>query len=621
MGQAKTCRGIIIDMSSKKRVNFRILFWPLLILMVFAALLFVERSGMQYSLSISEMDFLSAEVIVDETPVLENECLLLYDSQNKVNYHENIEFVLSSMRVEYQLVDVSGKDDIPAWNQFKTVVVALTNLDNMQDHIVSLLDWAEEGGSVLFAEIPEPNGTLKEVYDELGMLDHPITYIVTDGIRLKTDLFPGSTDTEYHWSNSESIALSVQITDDCTVHMVSADDTEVPMLWERDYGSGKIVVNNSDFSIERGGRGYLSAEYSLLYDVFAYPVINASVVFIDDFPGPIQDGYNDVIYEQYQCDTEYFYTDIWFPNMIELSYDFGLKYTCMFIETYSDSVDPPFEPLDSTDDYFSYFGSILLDKGHEIGLHGYNHMSLVLEDFDYKGLLDYTKWKSVEDMAASIAETVRYQKELFPNVTMKTYVSPSNVLSAEGRAMLVENFPEINTIAGVYIDNSYDQYQEFEVGEDGIIDLPRISSGFTTTDDDQWIVMNELTLHFVSSHFIHPDDVIDEERNLGNTWEELYESFEEYLDWLYDAADGIRNLTVQDAAKATQRYCNLSVERSMQDNKLILDISGFYDEAWLLARFNDGEPGFVQGGSIEHVSENLYLLQATDDHVVVTIEG
>lgn len=602
----------------KNKKSFQILIWPFVSLLLFAALLFLERSGVQYSLADTVTDFVPESVINAEKPTPEPECLILYDSKSDFDY-QNISFVLDSMSVGYELADVSGEAELPTWNRYRTVVIALTNLDSMQGSILSLLNWVKEGGRVLFTEMPEPNVALKVIYDELGIVNDRLDYLQQNGIKMATDLMPGGEKQEFSWGTNFRYMLGVQLTDDCLVHIVSTGETEIPLLWERNYGKGRIVVNNNDMTVEKESRGLVAAAYSLLEDIFVYPVINASIVFIDDFPTQLPHGNNDIIFQQYHCDTISFYKNIWFPDMTSLTRKYGLKYTGMIIETYGDSVKPPFEPIANAD-YFSYFGSLLLEQGNEIGLHGYNHMPLVLEDFDYKGILDYTKWKSTDNMAAATAEAVRFAKELFPEIELKTYVPPSNVLSEEGRTMLRANFPQINTISGLYHDDDFGMEQEFGVNEDGLIDLPRITSGYNLDDFYKWNVINELCFHFISSHFIHPDDVLDPERSQGKTWEELKNNFDSFLQWLYEAAPGIRNCTAQEGAMAVQRYSNLSIQRNEEKGKYILDINGFYDGAWLLVRFNKGEPGFVEGGSIEHVTEELYLLRATKDHVVVTVE-
>lgn len=602
----------------KGKAKFGVLIWPLISLLVFAVLIFVERSGIQYTVSDFNKDFIPDEILEADKPAQNTECLLLYDSLDEFNEYENIAYVLGEMRVGCQLTDIST-EKIPDWEQYRTVVIALTNLDHMQKEILPLLDWVKEGGRVLFAAIPEPNATLRGIYDELGILYDMFAYGQFSSVKVTSDLLPGGKDRKFFWEYSWITALNVQLARDCIVHIVSGNEQEIPLLWERLYGNGKIVVNNGDVFNAKISRGFFSASYSLLEDVFAYPVINGSAFFIDDFPAPVPEGYNEIIYEQYQTDVDEFYTNIWFPNMLNLSSRYGLCYTGTIIETYGDDVIPPYEPLEKID-RFKYFGALLLKEDFEIALHGYNHMSLVLENFDYKGYLDYTKWKSSEDMAEATREVIRFTKELFPEIELKTYVPPSNVLSPEGRVMLKEHFPQINTISGLYIDDVYSIEQEFGIGDDGLIDLPRIVSGHSLSVESQWAALSELGFHYMNSYFIHPDDTFDPERSQGKSWEELRKDFEEYLQWLYGSAKGIRNMTAQEAAMAVQRYSNLSVDRSMEDQKLVLDIGGFYDEAWLLVRINDGGPGFVEGGDLVHVCGNLYLLHATQDQVVILLE-
>ena len=48
-----------------------------------------------------------------------------------------------------------------------------------------------------------------------------------------------------------------------------------------------------------------------------------------------------------------------------------------------------------------------------------------------------------------------------------------------------------------------------------------------------------------------------------------------------------------------------------------LKLDHFYDEAYLMLRFNDGIPGKVTGGELEHVTGNLYLLHAVNDEVTI----
>ncbi len=100
-----------------------------------------------------------------------------------------------------------------------------------------------------------------------------------------------------------------------TVHIVSADELKMPLLWEFNFEKGRFVFINTDQFNEKDDRGMVGAAYGLLQDVFVYPVINTSVFFIDDFPSPIPIGSNDLITNQYGMDINQFYTNIWWPDL------------------------------------------------------------------------------------------------------------------------------------------------------------------------------------------------------------------------------------------------------------------------------------------------------------------
>ena len=99
----------------------------------------------------------------------------------------------------------------------------------------------------------------------------------------------------------------------------------------------------------------------------------------------------------------------------------------------------------------------------------------------------------------------------------RVYVPPSNILSEEGRQILAEDFLDIQAVASIfYFEGEYEYSQDFAVaGEDGIIETPRIISGLIIDPYMETAALSELNFHFVNSHFLHPDDVLDEDRALS----------------------------------------------------------------------------------------------------------
>mgnify|MGYP000461880931 CR=1 FL=1 len=103
-------------------------------------------------------------------------------------------------------------------------------------------------------------------------------------------------------------------------------------LWK-----GKFVVDNFGLC-EKATRGFFAASYSLLTDVMVYPVLNGSVFYLDDFPSPVPSGDGTYIKRDYGLSIKEFYTNIWWPDMLELAEEHGVKYTGVIIDNYEDDV-------------------------------------------------------------------------------------------------------------------------------------------------------------------------------------------------------------------------------------------------------------------------------------------
>ena len=303
----------------------------------------------------------------------------------------------------------------------------------------------------------------------------------------------------------------------------------------------------------------------------------------------------------------------------ELAEQYGLRYTGLVIENYSDEHAAPLSGNTDTR-RFQYFGNELLNMGGEIGFHGYNHMPLVLPNFYYgEEYESYRQWESPEDIRTAMAELNRFCTALYPDEKFQVYVPPSNVLSQEGRAILSEDFLDIKAIASIYFEGQAEYTQEFEVAEDGIVETPRIISGCVIDSYMEIAALSELNFHFVNSHFLHPDDVLDEDRGAAKGWAAMRDRLGEYMDWLYTAAPDIRNLTGTEMAGAVQRYYYLDPLVEERDGEIDIQLSNFQDEAWLFARVNRGTVAQVINGTATEVAEDLYLVQALDNEVILKL--
>lgn len=586
--------------------------------LMMAVILFAERAGIHYQEKKRQISYIDRDRIVTEKEVvssLKKSCLVLMDSSQEESIQAWTQFrqIFMDMRVGTEVVDLQ-KQTLPELEPYETVTVLLKSLEPLKENVLDICSWVKEGGSVLFALTLQKETYVSMIEQKLGIISSGYQNAEVSSIYFEKDFLIGG-GRSYMITDPFDSAWEVQLDETARVYARIGDENGMPLIWERNYGKGKFVIDNFGLT-EKAVRGFYAASYSLLTDAGVYPVINGSVFYLDDFPSPVPSGDGTYVRRDYNTSIAEFYSNVWWPDMMTLAAKHGVKYTGVIIENYEDDTDG--EITEQTDvQRFQYFGNMILHQGGELGYHGYNHQPLSLSNVDYGTVLPYKTWTSLDAMEKAVDELIRFGKKMFSATELSVYVPPSNVLSEEGRKLLGEKFPEIRSIASNYFSGEFAYVQEFETAEDGIVEQPRIISGAVIDDYMQMAALSELNMHFVNSHFMHPDDLLDEDRGAALGWEKLKKRLDEYMTWLNESAEELRNLTGSELAGAVQRYGALTVDKEITEKEIRLHLGHLYDEAYLMVRINEGKPGDVTGGELVNITGNLYLLRAEESEVVI----
>lgn len=594
--------------------------WAVFLLM--AAMLFAERSGIRTRLQRPGRSYLSGETTLTAAQVMEElpvTCLLVCNSEDVASLDAAEQFpqILTDMKVGFAQVDLA-QEPLPALEGYRTVVVTLSNLSALGENVLALADWVEQGGRALFASALQKTSGSMLLEQKLGILSSDYGYSQVDNVRLNEDFMIGGGKT-YAVTDGFDSAWTVELSERAEVFAVTDSDRPTPLVWRTACGEGTFVVVNLGFC-EKSTRGFYAAAYSLLEPVCVWPVLDGATFYLDDFPSPVPGGDGVYLRRDYGTTVSEFYANIWWPDMLALAERYGFAYTGAVIENYGDdTLSEPERQLDVS--RFQYFGNMLLRTGGEIGYHGYNHQPLCTGTTDYGGELPYHTWPDEAAMAAAMKELTEFVGSQFPEGEHSVYVPPSNVLSAEGRRLLGQQFPGIRTIASTYFVDGLAYWQEFGVAEDGIVEQPRFTSGAVLDDYMKMTALSVLNMHFVNNHFMHPDDLLDEDRGAALGWEELKRRLTEYMDWLYTAAPCIRRLTGSELSGAVQRYAMLAPRATRTGRTLTVELGHFVDEASLLVRLNEGRPAGVEGGELIPLTGTLYLLRAEQPAVTITLEN
>lgn len=612
----------IRDRTGRFRWMGLLVVWAVFIAM--AAVLLVERAGVQYSAGRHKLGMLAANDAVPASSAIFGQkptCLVITDSdQDGVdNVKDQFDQILLDMKIAHRDVDIAtdGADAIPSLASFDRVIVLMPSLDGLGTHLTDLMSWVSAGGSLMLGMTPDNSNYLQAIASKLGIESAGYDYATAESIVPSDDFMLGGGE-RYEFSDPFDSSLSVSLRE--TAHVwAKTGDAGTPLIWSNDCGSGHTVVCNIGI-YDKVMRGFYVSAISLLGDATAYPVINSAVFYLDDFPSPVPSGDGTYIKRDYGLSIADFYTKVWWPDLQKLAQKYGIRYTGVMIENYEDAVNQtePARQADTTQ--FRYFGGMLLQMGGELGFHGYNHQPLALWDTDYGTLYDYKTWKNKETLVASLNELIAFQDEVLPNAHGSVYVPPSNILSARVRKLIGTDVPRIKTIASTYFEDGTDlpYVQEFGVASDGIVEQPRIVSGGMVDDSYMRLAaVSELNMHYVSTHFMHPDDLLDPDRGAKEGWEVYKGGLVNYLDWLAASAPDLRHQTGSECSGAIQRFSSVKVSVDTSDDAWTLNLGNLHDEAWFMFRANNGEPGAVSGGEIKHLTGDLYLVKATDKTVTI----
>lgn len=609
-------RGFLSDVLAKwKRFRWQGLVKVWAMFMAIALVLLVESLGVHYGATRFDITYLDRDKAIPAADAIAGEkatnLLVIDSSQEGVSDAESmLDRVLLDMKVPTVTVDLAQGDEIPTLKQYQTMVIAMPNLDPLGEHVLQIMQWVKKGGGVMFAMTPERTGYLDVIGPQIGIESSAYKYVVTEGITPSKDFMLGGGQT-YTFSDPFKSSLSVALNDRAQVEAVSSNG-RTPLVWRSSVESGTAVMCNIGIYVKMV-RGFYASAFSLLSSAMAYPVINSAAFYLDDFPSPVPSGNGKYIKRDYNMSISEFYSQVWWPDLVRLAERYGIRFTGVMIENYGD--DTKNDPVRQTDNtQFEYYGGLLLRQNGEIGYHGYNHQPLVLPNTDYGNEYTYVQWPNRKAIVDSLNELIAFQKTVLPAATSSVYVPPSNILSSEGRQIIGEDMPQIRAIASMAFppDSSLEYVQEFGVAADGVVEAPRIVSGSMVNNSYMRLAaVSELNMHYVSTHFMHPDDLLDEDRGAKEGWETYRKGLEDYLDWLEQSAPSIRMQTGTECAAAVQRFSGLTVSMATSDDSWDLHLGNLIDQGWLMFRANNGTPGRVRGGSLTKLTGNLYLLKAT----------
>lgn len=537
------------------------------------------------------------------------------EEDNKI--YENFKVILEDM--DKQLIKLPINEFKGDTTGYRGVIINDEYLEDF-NYLSQLIDYVKKGGNLIFSQRPLISDNLKSISKDIGIekilsndpIDADSMYVISN-ILIKGYGLKRTKDTE----NS---SLKIELTKDSLVHMHA--DKDIPLLWEKNLENGKIIFSNGQFLSEKGNRGLLTGVLYRTGKNFIYPIINSKVFDIDDFPAPIPKNISENIFDEYKMNDQKFFTNIWWPDIVEICSKYNLKPTGYLIYNYQD-VTKDIENFEGDAYYESLItqGRNLFKIGGELGIHGFNHQPLRTEGYKDDSL-GYNSWKDYNTMVNAQIALNKFIHTIYPNYEVKGYVPPSNIISEEGISALKKGFPSVNVISSLYVVSKEDiaYEQEFSKGADGIYNFPRYSSGYDYEEFDRWMVYNGITINGVFSHFIHPDDILDPERNHGLSWEGLKKDFTKLMSEVYDNFKWLKSDTISQGVGALNEYLTTKSAFSYKENSIKGSLEYSCKNDYFILRTDKPITKSI-GCSYEKIDDELYLIHSTETDFEIILGG
>lgn len=163
----------IRDRAGRFRWMGLLVVWAVFIAM--AAVLLVERAGVQYSAGQHKLGMLAANDAVPASSAIFGQkptCLVITDSdQDSVDdVKDQFDQILLDMKIAHRDVDIAtdGADAIPSLTSFDRVIVLMPSLDGLGTHLTDLMSWVSAGGSLMLGMTPDNSNCLQAIASKLG---------------------------------------------------------------------------------------------------------------------------------------------------------------------------------------------------------------------------------------------------------------------------------------------------------------------------------------------------------------------------------------------------------------------------------------------------------------------
>lgn len=310
--------------------------------------------------------------------------------------------------------------------------------------VEALRTLADQGRHVVVSGLPDSRllDTNRALRQSLGILEIVEDEITVDGFKLFGGFMLGgetiyddyAQEMPYARLDDSVTAYAVAQSEDAWLQELDNEDLPA-IIWRYAPDVGKVYVVNGDYLTGQMGAGLLTGFAADTESVYLYPVVNAQVSVVENYP-TLADENKDYMEREYGQNSSIVFRDILWPSIVAIYFDTDdvMTVTGAFRLDYDDR-----EKLDENLLRF-YYEQVTKESG-EIGLSGYQVSDVPLEE--------------------KLEEDLDFLEEVLPNYEILTFqagdLEEAQYASLVGEGNLLE---DVNTVLENYREDDGETFFE-----------------------------------------------------------------------------------------------------------------------------------------------------------------
>lgn len=469
------------------------------------------------------------------------------------------------------------------------------------EDVEMLKSLAEQGRNLVVSGLPDVQvmDRNRDLMRALGILRIEEYEIEVDGFKLFAGLVIGGETVYMDYEQQMPYAM---LDDSVTAYAVAqsedawiqdVENEELPaIIWRYAPDVGKVYVVNGDYLTGQLGVGILTGFAADTDEVYVYPVANAQVSVVENYP-VLTDENPEVMEQEYGQDSSIVFRDILWPSIVAIYYDTDDAMTVTAAPRLD--YDGQGEINENLMDF--YYEQVTKETG-EIGLSGYQVSDVPLRE--------------------KLKEDLELYKEMLPDYEIRTFQAGG--LEEEDYERLVGEghlLSDVDTVLTDYDGDSVDSF--FTYLDNGVLQLPVYMDSRVMEDEDDFRSRCLQTAYGYygtavdTSKVIYPESDDDSWNIISNDWSKNYRPYRTPF-------EVFEKTTATEADRRVRNYLALEYEAQIGEDRIEITADSPDGASYYVVRIHGKEIGEVTGGTCEEIEKGWYLVTVEDESVQITLE-